>query len=67
MNIYIYFFFYHFQKKKYRVARSDHSLLITAVPNRSVYIKQDITLSVTSSDGLNDSSKQYKWECSKYF
>lgn len=59
-------FFCHFQKKKSkRVARSDRSLVITAVPDRVVQTKKDITLSVTSSDDLSDSSKRYKWECSK--
>lgn len=59
-------FFCHFQKKKAkRIARSDRSLVITAVPDRVVQTKKDITLSVTSSDDLSDSSKRYKWECSK--
>lgn len=61
------FFFNHLKKKKQiRFARSDPELSIVATPGNIIKLKTDITLSVTSSNTLSDSSKRYKWECSEY-
>lgn len=60
-------FLNHFkQKKQIRFARSDSALSIVATPGNIIKLKRDITLSVTSSNTLSDSSKRYKWECSEY-
>ncbi|XP_056899463.1 polycystic kidney disease protein 1-like 2 [Takifugu flavidus] len=50
-------------KKQIRFARSEPTLSIVATPGNIIRLKTDITLSVTSSDTLTDSSKRYKWEC----